>query len=171
MQRAALTALTERFVLNISKIFAVRSLTRFFAVGIGNTIVAFIAFPILYWISSGALNLNILLLISAVFCTLFSFISHRFVTFESRGRVHYEVLRFFVLQGAVYLLNVVLFNTLLHVTQIHPVILQALIVIGLLAVNYIALNSYIFPKSLPAAGDQLDEHESSSQRTADTNRS
>ena len=132
----------------ISTLLAARSLNRFLLVGILNTLVAFAAFPAFFWLFGRVLSLNVLLVVSTIFCTLFSFATHRIVTFRSHGRVHHEVSRFFLLQGVIYVINVTLFNALLLVTRLHPVVIQWVIIAGLQIGNYFVLKRYVFPLRL-----------------------
>lgn len=140
---------------HISALLAAGSLNRFLLVGILNTFVAFAAFPTLFWMFGHVLTLNVLLVVSTIFCTLFSFATHRTVTFRSHGQVHHEVARFFLLQGVIYVVNVTLFNALLIVARLHPVVIEWLIIAALQIGNYFVLRQYVFPlkSTLNAGGD------------------
>jgi putative flippase GtrA len=128
----------------VRRMLKARSISRFFVVGIVNTLVGITVFPILYWLFIGYAGINSLLAVSYVLCTLSAFGLHKTVTFESRGRTHVEGPKFFLLSAFTFMLNFALLNGLLYAVPVHPVILQTAIAILLQVGNYLIMNRLIF---------------------------
>jgi putative flippase GtrA len=129
----------------LSSLFPQRSLSRFLSIGLLNTLVGVSVFPLLYWVIGPTLNVNVILSVSYIFCTIFAFTAHKFVTFRSQGRTHVEGARFFIVSGVTYLLNVGLLNATLPLTPSHPVLLQLGIAIALQIFNFFILGKIVFP--------------------------
>ena len=129
----------------LSSLFPQRSLSRFLSIGLLNTIVGVSVFPLLYWMIGRTLDVNVILIVSYIFCTMFAFTAHKFVTFRSQGRTHVEGVRFFIVSGITYLLNVGLLNAALPLTPSHPVLLQLGIAVTLQIFNFFILGKLVFP--------------------------
>lgn len=121
-----------------------RSLSRFLVVGLINTAVGVLLFPILYHFFSELVSFNVLLAISYVLCTLSSFLLHKFVTFKSQGNAWREGGKFALLSGVTYLLNLLALKLLLPVLPWHPVLVQTVIAVMLQAGNYFGMNRLVF---------------------------
>jgi putative flippase GtrA len=121
-----------------------RTFIRFALVGGVNTILGISLFPILYWLVGGRININIILTISYVLCTLSAFTMHKYVTFGSSGRATGDGLRFIAVTGILWALNVVLLNSILAVSNVHPVIVQTIIAVSLQLGNYVVLKRFVF---------------------------
>lgn len=121
-----------------------RSLSRFLIVGLINTMVGVLLFPLLYYFLNSLLSFNLLLAISYALCTASSFLLHKFVTFKSRGNTWREGIKFALLSSITYLLNLIALKFLLPLLPWHPVLVQTAIAIMLQAGNYLGMNRLVF---------------------------
>lgn len=129
------------------RLFHVRSFGRFLVVGVVNTGIGLSTFPALFWLFYPTVGINSLLAISYIFCTIFSFGSHKVVTFASRDATIPAGIKFFLLSGATYVINLLLLNALLWAVSAHPIILQTSIAVGLQLLNYHVSSYLVFPNS------------------------
>jgi putative flippase GtrA len=89
----------------VAALLATRSLGRFLLVGGLNTVVAFGGFPLLYLAVGSRVGYLPVLVICSVINPLFSFITHKFVTFDSRGSAGSELGRYLLFSGGAFLAN------------------------------------------------------------------
>ena len=121
-----------------------RSISMFLMVGVFNTLVGVLLFPLLYWMFETSIPFNVLLAISYVLCTLSSFLLHKYITFKSQGSAVTEGIKFAVLSGFTYLLNVIILQVALPLLPWHPVVVQTIIAVALQAGNYFGMNRLVF---------------------------
>ncbi len=125
-----------------------RSFGRFMVVGILNTIVGVITFPVLYALYGNKSTINLLLTVSSVLCAAFSYLTHRILTFESKGAYHVEIGKFGLLTLAIYLINLAVLNTVPMLTGVHPVVAQVattfVLAAALMLLNYFGMNWFVF---------------------------
>lgn len=123
--------------------FAVGSFGRFGLVGAVNTLVGLGTFPLFYHLFPGG-GVNLLLVNSYVFCTIFAFTFHTFVTFKERGGLAKKALKYSGLSGMNYLANALALNLFLYLFPIYPVIPQLVIAILLQVANYQLMRRFIY---------------------------
>jgi putative flippase GtrA len=87
----------------VAALLATRSPGRFILVGGLNTAVSFGGFPLLYLAIGNRVGYLPVLVVCSVFNPLFSFVTHRFVTFESRGSAGLELGRYLLFSGSAFL--------------------------------------------------------------------
>ncbi len=138
-------------IIKLKKFTQPRSLSRFLVVGIINTLVGILLFPLLYWVFGSSIAFNLLLAISYVLCTLSSFLLHKYVTFKSQGSALTEGIKFAILSGFTYILNVIILQVVLPLLPWHPVLVQTVIAVMLQTGNYLGMNRLVFASlsSLP----------------------
>ena len=98
---------------------------RFVVVGGINTLWGLAAYPILYaLLTPFEVNYVVILILSYVAGTSFSFTTQKYLVFKSHGNHVVEISKFLAFQGAVMLINIVLLPLLVVATSINPVIVQ-----------------------------------------------
>lgn len=128
----------------IATLTAPRSISMFMLVGIFNTAVGVLLFPLLHWFFGTLVSFNLLLGISYVLCTLSSFLLHKYVTFKSKGSTLSEGIKFATLSGVTYLLNLVILHICLPLVPLDPVLVQTVIAVLLQTGNYFGMNRLVF---------------------------
>lgn len=121
-----------------------RSISMFLMVGVFNTLVGVLLFPLLYWMFSDQLSFDLLLAISYVLCTLSSFLLHKYVTFKSKGSAVTEGIKFAALSGFTYVLNVIILHLVVPLLPWNKVLIQTIIAVALQAGNYFGMNRLVF---------------------------
>ena len=121
-----------------------RVLIRYTLSGAVNAVFTFSFFPIFYWLLYPAVNINVIVTLGHVVCTLFSFTTHRYITFRSSGKIHHEGSKFFIMQGVNWAVNIVVLNLVLHYFDVRPFYPQMVIVLVLAVMNYFVLKYLIF---------------------------
>ena len=123
-----------------------RTYGRFLAVGIGNTVFGLGFFPVLHLVAREALSFDAALVISYVVCNAVSFMTHRFITFQSHGGIVAELARYALFALITYLLNKVLLALLVGMLPLPLLGTQMLISVMLLVVTFFGLGKLVFPQ-------------------------
>jgi putative flippase GtrA len=125
-----------------------RSFGRFLIVGGLSTAIGIASFPVLYWMLSPWIGVNVLLVLAWAVSTACSFLLHKLVTFQSRGGAHHEGVKFLILSLGILAINLIVMNVALRFTTAHPVPVQVatsiLTAITLMILNYLGMNRLIF---------------------------
>ena len=119
---------------------------RYSMVGVLNTIFGFSFFPVFYWLFHDVLEINILVTLSHACCVVVSYLLHRFVTFQSKAKVHLELGKFLSTQCIAWCINLVLLNAALHWLDWSPFVLQMLISVLITVGNYFVYRYFVFAK-------------------------
>lgn len=117
---------------------------RFALVGGLNTLLGISLFPLLFWAIGDDVNMNLILVMSYVICTLFAFTMHKFVTFSSKGKSMQQGVKFISLTLVLLGINAVLLNAAIALTTLHPSIAQVIIAVSLQLGNYVVLKRFVF---------------------------
>jgi putative flippase GtrA len=119
-------------------------------VGIVNTLIGIVGFPVLYYFLHAFFTYNILLVLNWGFNTGLAFVLHRFITFQSCGIPYHETMRFLILSLVILGINLAIMNIFSFLTVTHPVLAQFLISIvlsaALMVLNYVGLSRLVFKK-------------------------
>lgn len=119
---------------------------RFLIVGGWNFAFGYAVFAVLYWSLNGIWPDWLIATVAAVLGITMSFITHRFVTYRSRGRWWREYLRFYVVYGGQSLLNVLLIWLLVTKLRQNAYIVQLAITLLLTLGSYWAHKLYSFKR-------------------------
>jgi putative flippase GtrA len=87
----------------VSSQLAASSFGRFLLVGGLNTAVAFGGFPLLYLTVGYRIGYLPILVFCSMFNPLFSFLTHKYITFDSRGQTQSEIRRYLLLSVGTFL--------------------------------------------------------------------
>ncbi|MBY0429272.1 MAG: GtrA family protein [Alphaproteobacteria bacterium] len=121
-----------------------RSISMFLLVGIFNTLVGVLLFPLLHWMFGEHVAFDLLLAVSYVLCTLSSFLLHKYVTFKSKGSAVTEGIKFAALSGFTYVLNLIILHLVVPLLPWNKVLIQTIIAVALQAGNYFGMNRLVF---------------------------
>jgi putative flippase GtrA len=128
-----------------------RSFGRFVLTGILNTAVGVLVFLPLYWAFAKTMGINLVVALSYILSTSCAFLSHKFITFQSRGAYHTEGGKYFALAGITYLLNIAILDIVLQVIPHYPIVAQISISLTLAVANYFGMNRLVFASFTTAA--------------------
>jgi putative flippase GtrA len=124
---------------------------RYSVVGVLNTVFGFSFFPVFYWFFHDALEINILVTLSHACCVAVSYLLHRFVTFQSKAKVHLELGKFLSTQCVTWCINLVMLNIALQWLTWSPFVLQMLISVLITVGNYFVYRYFVFAKKTAAS--------------------
>jgi len=113
-------------------------LLKFLLVGALNTIVGYIIFLLVLWVG---LHYSIAIAVSSILGTLFNFKSTGILVFQSRG--HSQLLRFIMVYGLLYALNVAGMTALLRF-GLQAWLAGLLLVLPLALLSYYLNSRYVF---------------------------
>jgi putative flippase GtrA len=133
-----------RNVFNIIKIWNSYLPIRFIFVGVWNFLFGYILFMLLYYTCSEKISERLIVLISSFLGITNSFISHRLLTYHSKGIWWKEYLRFFVVYGGQIILNLFLITFFVTYCRFNAYIVQFVILIGLTFLSYWGHKIYSF---------------------------
>jgi len=120
---------------------------RFLVVGAWNFLFGYFAFAGLYWTTSGHWPDWLISAVAAVLGITMSFVTHRSLTYRSRGCWWREYLRFYVVYGGQSLLNVALIWLLVTRLGLNAYVVQLAISVVLTAATYWAHKHYSFKQT------------------------
>ena len=122
---------------------------RYMVVGGLNTLFGFSFFPVFYWLFNHAISVNLLVTLSHLCCTVFAFVTHKYFTFQSEGKIHLEGSKFLLIQTVGWIVNLVLLNLAMAVIPWTAFALQMLISLLLTVANYFVYKYIIFKPRQP----------------------
>ena len=136
--------------------FAARSFGRFILVGGLNTAVAYGAFPLLYLTIGDRVGYLPILVFCSAFNPLFSFLTHKYVTFSARGSARSEFSRYALFAVAAFLVSWG-FLALIHGwSRLWFVLAQLGFNIFLTTINFLVVRRFVFAASpVPQTGPKV----------------
>lgn len=126
---------------------------RYLFVGGWNTLFGYLAFAVLYaWL--GKIWPSVLIItVGYVIGITNSYICYKFLVFKTKGNYLREYLRFYVVYGLAYVINIILFPIAVGRLKINPFIAQAAIVFVTVLISYTGHKRFSF-KNANALGNQ-----------------
>lgn len=109
---------------------------RFLIVGGWNFAFSYIFFAVTYWLLIPVVHDAVILALCLVVGITNAFLSHRFLTYRSRGSIWGEYFRFYLVYGVQTGLNFILFLLFVRVFKSNPYFTQALLTFALTIVSY-----------------------------------
>ncbi len=113
-------------------------------VGTWNTIFPYIVFAFLYYITNAKLHYVIILVLCQVIGLTNAYVCYKFFVFKTKGNVVREYLRFYVVYGTTFIVNLVLIGLFVEVFGINPVLSQGVIAVAIVAMAYFGHNRFSF---------------------------
>jgi putative flippase GtrA len=117
---------------------------RYLAVGIWNTIFPYIVFAFIYYITNGKLHYVIILVLCQVIGLTNAYVCYKFFVFKTKGNVVREYLRFYVVYGTTFIINLVLIGLFVEVFGLNPVLSQGVIAVAIVVIAYLGHNRFSF---------------------------
>jgi putative flippase GtrA len=129
---------------NIS-IFRDKKQLRFLFAGLVNTFIGLIAFPILYFILiKFHIHYLIILAISTLLTTTFSFLTNKYYVFRSDGEIHKEFGKFLIFHLSHFCFNLLALPILIKISGLSPVWAQTIFAVAVIVSSYIWHNKITF---------------------------
>lgn len=126
---------------------------RYLIVGGWNTAFGYLLFIVLYELLNSRINYIAILVLSYVLSITNAFLCYKFLVFKTKGNYLKEYLRFYVVYGAAFLLNLAMLPFFVEILKVSPVLSQGLIVSFTVLISYIGHNNFSFSVS----PDGIDE--------------
>ena len=120
---------------------------RYLIVGGWNFIFGYGIFALLYWAFNGRWADWLIATVATILGITMSYLTHRFITYRSRGCWWREYMRFYVVYGGQSLLNIFLIWLLVTQLQCNAYAVQLIISLALVIVSYWAHKLYSFRTS------------------------
>lgn len=117
---------------------------RYIAVGAWNTIFSYIAFVVLYFYLNEPIHYIAILVLSQIIGLTNAYICYKLLVFKTKGNYFREYLRFYVVYGTTFVVNLILIAFLVEFIGINPVLSQGVIAIIVVTMAYLGHNRYSF---------------------------
>jgi putative flippase GtrA len=127
---------------------AARSFGRFLLVGGVNTVVGFGDFPLLYLTVGGWAGYLPILVFCSVFNPLFSFMTHKYITFESRRPARSEIAWYLLFCGGAFIASWGFLALIDGWNRVWFVLAQTGFNIFLTIANFVIFRRFVFPSIL-----------------------
>lgn len=116
----------------------------YFITGAWNTLFGYGSFVLLYGMLSQKINYTIILTLSYILSITNAYIGYKLFVFKTKGGFLREYLRFYVVYGGAYVVNIVLFPVLTVYMGINPYFAQVIITFFIVVFSYISHKNYSF---------------------------
>jgi len=117
---------------------------RYLLVGGWNTVFGYLLFAVLFSLLGAWVNYIAILVISYVFGITNAYLCYKFLVFRTEGNYLREYLRFYLVYGAAFLLNLALLPVFVELLHLDPLISQGIIVGLTVIISYIAHKNFSF---------------------------
>ena len=119
---------------------------RFLLVGGVNFVFGYLVFAVLYWSFAGHWPDAVIVTVATVIGITESYLAHRFLTYRAKGTWWREYLRFYVVYGAQYAVNLLAIWIFVTRLSFNAYVVQFVISVLLTVVSYWAHKNYSFRK-------------------------
>lgn len=116
----------------------------YIAVGAWNTLFGYLAFLFLYYLTHDFLHYMLILVLSQMVGLTNAYICYKFLVFKTKGNYLKEYLRFYVIYGTTFIVNLILIGFFVEFIGLNPVISQALISVLVVAMAYFGHSRFSF---------------------------
>jgi putative flippase GtrA len=120
---------------------------RFILVGIWNTLFGYSLYFLLYTFFHRQIHYIFLLIIATIFSITNAYFCYKFFVFKTTGGYIKEYMRFYLVYGVNFGLNMLLLPVFVETLLVEPRISQAIITLGLTIFSYIGHKYFSFQKS------------------------
>ncbi|MFA5241769.1 MAG: GtrA family protein [Sulfuricella sp.] len=121
-----------------------RKKIRYIAVGVWNTVFSYVAFVFLYYLTNSWLHYMLILVLSQVVGLTNAYICYKLLVFKTKGNIVREYLRFYIVYGTTFIVNLVLIAIFVEALGINPVISQGVIAIIVVTMAYFGHSRFSF---------------------------
>jgi putative flippase GtrA len=120
----------------------------YFIVGMWNTIFGYFVFAALYYLLNKNIHYLFLLIISNILSITNAYIGYKTFVFKTKGNYLNEYLRFYLVYGAMLILNLIFLPVLVEIFRVNPVIAQGMFVFVSFIGSYIGHKYFSFRSTL-----------------------
>jgi putative flippase GtrA len=117
---------------------------RYLFVGGWNTVFSYIVFLVLYYLLSNNIHYLLILVLSQIIGLTNAFLCYKFLVFRTKGNFLLEYLKFYLVYGVSFLINLFLLFVFVSLFNFDPIISQLLIGILIIIGSYFAHNLFSF---------------------------
>jgi putative flippase GtrA len=117
---------------------------RYIFVGVWNTIFSYAAFLGLYFYLHSLLHYTVILVLSQIVGLTNAYICYKLLVFKTKGNILREYLRFYVVYGSTFIINLLLLGLFVEILLISPVLAQGIIAIVVVIIGYVGHNRFSF---------------------------
>jgi putative flippase GtrA len=117
---------------------------RYIAVGVWNTVFSYAVFVYLYYLTNSWLHYMFILVLSQVVGLTNAYICYKLLVFKTKGNIIREYLRFYVVYGSTFIVNLLLIGLFVEALGINPVISQGIIAIIVVTMAYFGHSRFSF---------------------------
>lgn len=117
---------------------------RYIAVGFWNTVFSYAAFVFLYYLTKSWLHYMVVLLLSQIVGLTNAYICYKLFVFKTKGNIVREYLRFYVVYGTTFVVNLMLIAFFVELLGINPVVSQGIIAIVVVTMAYFGHSRFSF---------------------------
>lgn len=128
---------------------------RYLIVGGWNTAFGYLLFVVLYGLLGSIVHYTVILTVGYVISLTNAYICYKFLVFRTKGNYLKEYLRFYLVYGVAYLINLALLPVFVEVLKVSPIIAQAVIVFFTVIISYVGHRNFSFS----VAPEELEEGE------------
>lgn len=117
---------------------------RYIIIGAWNTLFSYAAFVFLYFYTSSFLHYMVILALSQIAGITNAYICYKFFVFKTKGNIVREYLRFYVVYGTTFIVNLVLIAFFVELLKINPIVSQGIIAIVVVIMAYFGHSRFSF---------------------------
>lgn len=117
---------------------------RYIIAGGWNTLIGYLVFAILYYFLSHKIHYLIILVFSYIVSITNAYVSYKYLVFKTKGNYLREYLRFYLVYGTSFLVNIALMTVIVELIHINPVIAQGIILFFTTMIAYVGHKRYSF---------------------------
>ena len=133
--------MTELLEMYYEKKDMIKQVIRYGIVGVINTIVGYGIYYLMLYLGY---KYTIALTLGSIIGVSCSFMLNKFWTFRSRGKIGKELLRFLIMYGCAYIMNLVMLIFAVEKCQLNPKIAQVIILLMITTTTYFGNRIWCF---------------------------
>jgi len=116
----------------------------YIAVGAWNTLFSYAAFLYLYYLTHDSLHYMLILVLSQIVGLTNAYICYKLLVFKTKGNYLKEYLRFYVVYGSTFIVNLLLIGFFVELIGLNPVVSQAIIAVIVVVLAYFGHSRFSF---------------------------
>jgi len=117
---------------------------RYVAVGVWNTVFSYVAFVFLYYLLNDLMHYMLILVLSQIVGLTNAYICYKLFVFKTKGNIVREYLRFYVVYGTTFIVNLILIALFVEGMAMNPVLAQGMIAIIVVTMAYFGHSRFSF---------------------------